>query len=72
MTSPGDRRIANAKIGEHQLFSVTLNYEGNIPNFSGTVYAIDEENAVRVCGHEANNKGWPKDYIHFHVIKLTK
>lgn len=70
MAFTGDRRIANAKAGAHQLFSVVLGYEGNIPNFSATVYAIDEENAEVVCSHEATNKGWSREYTTSHVTKL--
>lgn len=70
MKASTERRIANAKIGDHQLFSVTLGYEGNIPDFSGTLYAIDEENAEIVCSHEATNRGWPREHIISHVTKL--
>lgn len=58
------------KVGGVQLYSVVLGYEGNTPNFSATVYATDEDNAVVVCNHEATNKGWPRDHATSHAIKL--
>ena len=58
------------KVGGVQLYSVMLGFEGNVPNFSATVYATDEENAIVVCGHEATNKGWPREFSTSHAIKL--
>lgn len=70
MNASTERSVSNYKVGGVQLYSVVLGYEGNTPNFSATVYATDEDNAVVVCNHEATNKGWPRDHATSHAIKL--
>lgn len=53
-----------------EYYSVTLYYEGNIPNFSGTVPARDKLHAERLVHYDALAKGWPRKDVRAEVIKL--